>query len=310
MRGASLVEADSMGSFDDVAFPIGSLPKEPPAIVAMREQGYIIMTDPVPGRLNPSGFDLWNIATINIIGIRKADPQVVNQFVDRIQTIWWAEGAWHVYSSHATTVPGSTYLTFKFENPEGAAIVEPGQHQGSHMRGSHPSGDGYYATPQQYGPLLIRRENDKSVYYGDDPTSPTMISKGDGINIHNSGGGTDHMKKINNYSAGCQVFKYKDDWQKHKDLWWAVGSTDEARAASDPRYEPGRKKAKESRSGKTGFGRLYRFNYTLLKEEEIVGGLPAADADALVRWGWSEEEAVETVSKWAPQGPRPWSADW
>ena len=315
VRGDGTDAANLEEAFDAEPYPVGARPEEPPAIVAMRKKGYDIMGDYLYQTLDPSlpvgkSKDLWNVASVNIIGIRRGDPQIPNQFVDRIQTIYFANGVWYVYSSHATTVAGSTYMQIASKwdaGVPGVAVLDPHQNISSHRQGSHTG----YSTLSQKGNLLGHREDDRTKFYNDDttgdPANKPHTIRNKGINIHNSGDKNTPNKLINNYSAGCQVFKYKDDWQTHKDVWYSMKERDEIYAASDPRYRKGSKKEEDARDGQEGFDRAYRYAYTLLEEKDIKGGLPAADADALVRWGWDEATAASTVAQWPPQGPLPWS---
>ena len=278
---------DELPSLEQIA------PEPPPVVNAMLNMGYYVSGHPD----DPN----WpNAATLEghvmIVGVRRR-KQHANRFVDRLQTIWYENGKWNVLSSYGTTVPGTGWLSGKRSTPikskdpitgkmvvtgrthyngkeglgnpaaGGTFVMKPGQYWDSHAWGSHPPG---YRTLVQRGDITGIREDDLSIYYGDDPTPTEHTDDNFGVNIHNSGNSTAKDKRIGPYSAGCQVFKIKDRWKQHVSAWENASAT----------Y--GQKK----------------FTYTLLLEEEILpdaqglSGMQSVDFDAFVRWGWDRQAAL------------------
>jgi hypothetical protein len=105
-------------------------------------------------------------------------------------------------------------------NPQGTAILKPGQYVGSHGLGMHR---GKYLALVQIRPVTVIRDfnrDGKTDYTGGREETGIF-----GINIHRAmSAGT--TKTIDKYSAGCQVFANADDFsvflqlaERHKNLY-------------------------------------------------------------------------------------------
>jgi len=280
---------DELPSLEQVA------PEPPPVVKAMLNMGYYVSGHPD----DPNWPDAAELkGHVMVVGIRQT-KQTPNRFTDRIQTIWYTDGRWHVLSSYGTTYSGNDYLTGNRSqvitdaagettgrkylrgaagllNPAGTFVMDPGQYWDSHAWGTHKT----YRTLVQKGDIVGHRENDLSAYVGDDPTPVPHTGHKMGINIHNSGNNRAIDKRIGPYSAGCQVFKIKDFWKQHMAAW---------QNATDSYQQE-------------------RFTYTLLLEEEIptdaqgLSGLDSVDFDAYVRWGWDRQAALKYVMAVEPAG--------
>lgn len=141
---------------------------------------------------------------LNIIGIRNLSTNKIdNLFDDTLFLAYKVEGRFHVLQYPMTTQPGTYYMR-NLMQPLGAAIMVPGQYK-SYEIGLH---QGKYEALVQRGPLKIYRDKDRDNQYDYDPTT-IQDSYNDGINIHKAGRAS---KKIDNWSAGCQVLANSDEY--------------------------------------------------------------------------------------------------
>ena len=109
----------------------------------------------------------------------------------------------------ATTEPGITSMT-KPVSYKGCAILVPGQYRSAWKLGYHK---GKYEAVVQYKPVKVYRDNNKDAVYD---FNPKTIEEGTfGINIHKAG---THSTQVDNWSAGCQVFANKEDFEKFMKL--------------------------------------------------------------------------------------------
>lgn len=156
---------------------------------------------------------------INIIGIRN-DNTTPNHFDDTINVFYKRDdGQWIINTFKATTDPGRYWLK-TLMNPDGTAILKPGQYIHSHRIGIHRNK--YQALVQQKPITVIRDANKDEVLNFENKKEQTGIF---GINIHRAliKGKT---KYVNDHSAGCQVFEDVNDFnlfmslaKRHKDLY-------------------------------------------------------------------------------------------
>jgi hypothetical protein len=170
----------------------------------LKQKGYIIFTRP---------FEL------NIVGIRSINT-VPNNFDDTVNVLYKREdGQWIYNSFKATTDPG-TYWLKTFMNPEGTAILKPGQYKNSHRIGVHHGK--YQALVQQNPVTVLRDDNRNDILDFNSIKEQTGIF---GINIHraHANGITEY---VNDNSAGCQVLADINDFnllmqlaQRHKELY-------------------------------------------------------------------------------------------
>lgn len=174
---------------------------------------------------------------LNIIGIRRAGNVVTNIFDDYLVLIYntntpkgGIRQSKKIYS--ITTDPGITYM----HNPiskEGTAILVPGQYREAYKIGLHK---GSYKALIQNKPLKVYRDSNKDDIYDWDENT---IKEGFyGINIHKAG---TNSKKIDNWSAGCQVFANVEDFMSFMKIC--------------------------NNQIKAGYGDT--FTYTLLREEDL-----------------------------------------
>lgn len=171
---------------------------------------------------------------LNIIGVRASGAQITNSFDDILLIVYKTPtGLWTRQIYSITTDPGNFYM----QNPltkKGTAILVPGQYKSAYELGKHRN---KYKALCQRKPVKVYRDNNKDKIYDYDIN--TLEEGMFGINIHKAG---TFSKKVNTWSAGCQVF------------------------ASDTAFKcfiNYCEKQIENGHGKT-------FTYTLLKEEDLV----------------------------------------
>ena len=143
---------------------------------------------------------------LNIIGVRRADTKVTNQFDDYIVVEYidmYGIKTRVVFA--ATTDPGLSSITNPISS-KGCAILAPGQYRSCWKLGYHK---GKYEAIVQYKPVKVYRDNNKDKVYDFD--SKTIEEGIFGINIHKAG---DNSTIVNGWSAGCQVLARRKDFDK------------------------------------------------------------------------------------------------
>lgn len=156
---------------------------------------------------------------LNVIGIR-SNTSVPNVFNDSLNVLFTDNtGRLASFSWRATTDPGTYWLKSPM-NPQGTAILKPGQYVGSHGLGMHR---GKYLALVQIRPVTVIRDfnRDGNTDYSSGREETGLF----GINIHRAmAEGT--TKTIDKYSAGCQVFANANDFsvflqlaERHKALY-------------------------------------------------------------------------------------------
>ena len=149
---------------------------------------------------------------LNLVGIRR-DNEGTNTFDDYILVLYrdMKQEAIHQYS--ATTDPGKYWLKNP-SNPKGTAVLAPGQYRSTWQIGKH---QGRYSALVQRKPVKVYRDNNKDDII--DYNSIVLLSEEGyfGINIHRSNP-YDESYVINKWSAGCQVFKRIEDYNKFMEL--------------------------------------------------------------------------------------------
>lgn len=140
---------------------------------------------------------------INIIGVRSSNLENKNDFSDYIVVEFKnSDGKLCQYIFPVTTTPGISYLNNP-TNSKGTAILCPGQYRGTFTFGSHK---GQYEALVQCKPVTVARDRNKdNILNVDSPKDTGMF----GINIHKAG---KNSVLVNNWSAGCQVFKRQGDF--------------------------------------------------------------------------------------------------
>ena len=142
---------------------------------------------------------------LNIVGLRTNYSQP-NTFDDVLAVCYTdASGNWQLHRWSCTTDPGTYWLQNPM-NPQGTAVLKPGQYAGCYAMGLHR---GKYTALVQVKPVTVLRDADRngSPNYNTSSQQTGMF----GINIHraNQQGTT---KLVDRYSAGCQVFANAEDF--------------------------------------------------------------------------------------------------
>ena len=145
---------------------------------------------------------------INIIGVRR-DNQGSNTFDDFILVMYREDEMMISHRWLATTDPGKYWL-MNPSNPKGTAVLVPGQYRGTWQLGKH---QGRYKALVQRKPVKVYRDDNKDEII-DFNNIITLIDEGYfGINIHRSNPYKESYV-VNKWSAGCQVFKKVEDYNK------------------------------------------------------------------------------------------------
>jgi|TARA_R110000787_G_scaffold61225_4_gene138752 hypothetical protein len=146
---------------------------------------------------------------VNIVGVRNSDTanKVTNAFDDTITVSYKVDGVWQYHEFPCTTDPG-THWVENVMNPDGVAILKPGQYSKSHKIRKH---QGRYEALGQQNPVAVYRDNNRDDIYN---LNQENVQIGIfGINIHRATKYEGKMStKIGKWSAGCQVIAANDDW--------------------------------------------------------------------------------------------------
>ena len=146
---------------------------------------------------------------LNIVGVRNSstNDEVTNKFDDLLTVSYKTENIWNFSQWGCTTDPGK-YYTENLLNPDGVAILVPGQYRSTYSIGLH---QGKYEALKQMKPVQVYRDDNKDNCYD---MQPDDIQEGIyGINIHRaSSSGT--STQIDKWSAGCQVVANYEDFNK------------------------------------------------------------------------------------------------
>ena len=155
----------------------------------MEEHGHVVFTNDAK-RFN-----------LNIVGIR-SKSRVAGEFDDTLCVFWKFCGEWQTRVYPITTDPGKFYLINRLLNPEGCAILAPGQYRGVYKIDLH--GGKYPALCQRLGNVRVFRDGNRDDIIDMRPEKERTGRYG--INIHRAApaGVTKHVGR---YSAGCQVFQ-------------------------------------------------------------------------------------------------------
>lgn len=149
---------------------------------------------------------------LNIIGVRK-ENKATNFFDDQLLLLY-RQGEEQIQRSFPiTTDPGHNYLKDHFLNPEGCAVLVPGQYVDAYAIALHQGK--YEALCQRNKPVQIVRDSNRDEILD---MRPAYIHSGYyGINIHRAAV-TGETAKVNKYSAGCQVFQNAQDFAVFMDI--------------------------------------------------------------------------------------------
>lgn len=145
---------------------------------------------------------------VNIVGIRNSatGKKVTNVFDDTLTISFKDEnGAWQFYAWAATTDPGKKSMLEwkKMGITGGCARLVAGQWRTTWAIDKHQGK--YEALCQRLANVKVYRDADLDLEYDEDKVTEGMY----GINIHKSG---QDSTWVENWSAGCQVFKRVKDF--------------------------------------------------------------------------------------------------
>lgn len=172
---------------------------------AVRSKGYKWFNDSAE-----KGYD------VNIVGIRNSSTKnrVTNAFDDHISISYKDfDGSWKFHCYACTTDPG-TYWVDNLLNPDGVAIVVPGQYRGSHKIGLH---QGKYEALRQKKPIKVWRDDNKDNIY--DHVADDIQEGVFGINIHRATARVHREStRVDKWSAGCQVIAAYDDFAEFMEI--------------------------------------------------------------------------------------------
>lgn len=163
-------------------------------------------------RLGYNWFEKGNY-NLNIVGVRNMDTnyQITDKFDDLLTISYKVDGLWHTHKFAATTDPGK-HWTENLINPDGAAILVPGQYKGAYKIGMH---QGKYKALKQSKPVRVFRDDNRDECFDLDDN---RIQEGIfGINIHRASSYTTSTQ-IGKWSAGCQVIANNKNFDKLMDL--------------------------------------------------------------------------------------------
>ena len=149
-------------------------------------------------------FEIGNF-NLNLIGIRNSTG-VTNTFDDTLTISFKDEkGEWQFYAWAATTDPGKKSMLEwnKMGVKGGCARLVANQYRGVWKIDKHQGK--YDALCQRNGNVKVYRDSDFDLEYDEDKITEGMY----GINIHKAG---QDSTWVENWSAGCQVFKRVKDF--------------------------------------------------------------------------------------------------
>jgi hypothetical protein len=147
---------------------------------------------------------------VNIVGIRNSSTgkKVTNVFDDFITISFKNEkGIWQFYQWAATTDPGKKSMLEwkKMGITGGCARLVPNQYRSTWTIDLHQGK--YKALCQRLAKVKVYRDADLDLEYDEDKVTEGIY----GINIHKSG---QDSTWVNDWSAGCQVFKRVKDFDE------------------------------------------------------------------------------------------------
>jgi len=155
-------------------------------LAIMKSKGYKVFTRPYE---------------LNIVAFRSTEEP--NKFDDPINVFYKDDqGQWILKQFQATTDAGTYYLLNPINNL-GTAMLKEGQWIDSWKIGLHK---GQYSALVQSKPVTTYRDYDRNAVFDFGQKTSTGMY---GINIHKAG---KDSSEVNNWSAGCQVFKRSSDF--------------------------------------------------------------------------------------------------
>lgn len=163
---------------------------------SVKAKGYVWFNDDAN-----KGYD------VNIVGVRNSatGKKVTNVFDDNLTISFKENGEWKFFIWAATTDPGKKSMLEwnKMGITGGCARLLAGQWRTTWSIDKHQGK--YDALCQRLAKVKVYRDTDFDLEYDEDKITEGMY----GINIHKSG---QDSTWVENYSAGCQVFKRVKDF--------------------------------------------------------------------------------------------------
>lgn len=152
---------------------------------------------------------------LNVVGIRNSNISVPENYEDNIAYFYFDENGEVIGKvAEGTTTPSVQYL----QNPlgdaaksGGTAILVQGQYKDAYQIGLHRQ---KYEALTQKGTLKVIRDNDRNAilnYFG---KTYDCSASNCGINIHHSTPSYASQDLIGPDSAGCQVFRFQEDFNE------------------------------------------------------------------------------------------------
>ena len=166
---------------------------------AVKSKGYVWFADDAN-----KGYD------VNIVGVRNSSTgtKVTNVFDDNLTLSFKDEtGAWQFYSWMNTTDPGKKSMLEwkKMGITGGCARLVTGQYRSTWKIDKHQGK--YEALCQRLAKVKVYRDEDLDLEYDENKITEGIY----GINIHKAG---QDSTWVENWSAGCQVFKKVKDFDE------------------------------------------------------------------------------------------------
>lgn len=151
---------------------------------------------------------------LNVVGIRDASVAVPENYSDSIAYFWYDEnGDLQGNIAEATTTPSVQYLETPLPDATGGtAILKQGQYTDAYKIGLHRN---KYEALVQNGTVKVIRDDDRNSIL--DYFAKVYDCSGCGINIHHSTASYASQDLIGPDSAGCQVFRFIDDFNDMMD---------------------------------------------------------------------------------------------
>lgn len=168
----------------------------PPVLQQVLDHGYVVFND--------GDYDL------NIIGLRNVSNPIPNEFDDRLIVAYTINGEWYTEQATITTDAGRYWLQ-KADYKPCAVYKHPQQARGAYKIGLHRGKIGL----RQIQKVQFWRDGDKDEHanYGGHVYKDLI-----GLNIHRSSEREGGAKYVDRWSAGCQVFKYIDEFNRFIEL--------------------------------------------------------------------------------------------
>lgn len=168
-----------------------------------------LITNRIVPTANKLGYKLYT-DRLNIVAIRN-NIKSNNTFNDSLFVFWLDEDMrltrYHRYI--ITTEPGLPWL-LKPMNRKGAAILKPGQYIDAYALGFHGRGSFRHEALIQVLPVQVYRDNNRNDSHDFVGSDRGLF----GLNIHRASAWFDITETIDTFSAGCQVFQTKKDFEE------------------------------------------------------------------------------------------------